>query len=77
MSKLHRATHTIPTHRPWWSNAWREIQVRYLLWCARCIVEEREGYERAGLALGEAYMRNSHAQEHDLRARAAILQIRS
>lgn len=77
MSKLHSSTHSIPTYRPWWSVAWRFAKVRYLLWCLRCVVEEREVYMQSGMALGEAYIRNSRAQERDMRSRISMLQIHS
>lgn len=77
MSRLHCARYVIPLHRPWWSTAWRAMQLSYLRWLLRCVVQEREGYLAAGMALGEKYLANSKEQERRLTGRISLLEIHS
>lgn len=77
MSRLHCARYTIPTHRPWWSLAWRALQRRWLQNRLDCVVEERANYIAAGVPLGPQYIANSEAQERDFRSRLAILETHS
>lgn len=77
MSRLHCARYTIPLHRPWWATAWRALQLRWLRWLLRSVVDERDGYIAAGMALGEKYLANSFAQERRLKGRIALLEIHS
>ena len=77
MSRLHCARYTIPTHRPWWSTAWRALQLAWLRHRLDCVVDEREGYLAAGMALGEKYLANSAESERDLKARIALLEVHS
>lgn len=75
MSRLHCARYVIPTHRPWWSTAWRALHLRYLRWCLRCVVDEREGYLAAGMALGEQYLANCEKQIKDFEGRISLLEV--
>ena len=64
----------IRTHRPWLARVWRDAYAAYLRWCERCVVEERQGYEDAGINMGPEYIRNSYRQEELLRVRIADLE---
>ena len=63
----------IPTRRSWLSRLWRDLHARYLRWCERCVLEERQHYVDAGIA-GPNYLRNSTAQAEILRVRIADLE---
>ncbi len=83
MSRLHCARYTIPTHRPWWSTAWRALQ----LWCLRhelaCLQEERETYlyaasnPESGIKLGPNYLADRAQQEAWLKSQIALLEMHS
>lgn len=75
MSRLYDACHVIPTHRPLWQRAVLRVHLAYLRWCLRAVIEEREGYVRAGLVLGPQYAANSARQEDELRSRIAVLEV--
>ncbi len=77
MSRLHSATYVIPTHRPLWQRVVRRLRLAYLRWLLRSVVDEREGYERAGVPLGPLYLINSVNLESDLRARIAVYEVLS
>lgn len=77
MSRLHCARYVIPLHRPWWSTAWRALQLAWLRHRLGCIVDEREGYLAAGMTLGEQYLANGAEQERELKARIALLEVHS
>jgi len=53
---------------------WRRILLAYLRFCLRCIEDERETYERAGVPLGPRYLENSERQASLLRSRIAMLE---
>ncbi len=74
MIRLHSATYTIPTRRPLWMRLWVRLQLAYLRWCLRSLIDERDGYERAGVPLGPIYIINSEHQERDLRNRIGVLE---
>lgn len=77
MSRLHCARYVIPLHRPWWSTAWRALQLAWLRHRLACVVDERDGYLQAGMALGEQYLANSKKQEDELKGRISLLEIHS
>lgn len=89
MSRLHCARYTIPLHRPWWSTAWRALQLRYLRWMLRSIVDERDGnlasQEQARRELGdkfkpfvgEQYLANCEKQIKDFEGRISLLEVMS
>ncbi len=74
MSRLHCARYTIPTHRPWWSIAWRALQREWLKHRLQCVVDERQGYLDAGVPMGPEYLANCEKQIADFRQRLAILE---
>lgn len=77
MSRLHCARYVIPTHRPWWSVAWRALQRAWLQHRLQCVVDERQGYLDAGIAMGPGYLANCELQIADLRQRLALLEVHS
>lgn len=55
--------------------ACRRALLAYLRFCLRCVVDEREAYQLAGVPLGRQYLANSERQASVLRARIALLEI--
>ena len=53
----------------------RRLLLAYLRFCLRCVVDERETYQVAGVPLGPQYLRNSERQASVLRSRIAMLEI--
>ncbi len=72
--KPRAAARIIPTRRPFLFRVWRNLYARYLRWCERSVIDEREGYKQAGIPLGPDYERNSVRQEEILRVRIADLE---
>ena len=52
----------------------RFVLLRWYRWHLRCILEERHGYQDAGVPLGAAYLRNAEFQARVLRGRIAFLE---
>lgn len=77
MSRLHSATYVIPLHRPWWSAAWRTLQLRWLRHQRQCVIDEVEGYLDAEVKLGPDYVRNCSEQIADYDSRIALLEVAS
>ncbi len=89
MNRLHCARYTIPTRRSPLQRLVRAIELAYLRWCLRSVVDERDGYlkaeEQARAELGDAfepivgpeYLANSKKQEDELNARIALLEVHS
>jgi hypothetical protein len=71
---LQRRSNIIPTRRRWYSRLWRDLYARYLRWCERSVVEERESCQDAEITMGPEYIRNSYRQEELLRLRIADLE---
>ena len=77
MSRLHCSRYTIPTHRPWWTLAWRAMQRAWLRHRMQCVMDERDGYLSAKMKLGPKYLENCERQIDDFRQRLAILEVHS
>ncbi len=77
MSRLHCARYVIPLHRPWWSVAWRALQLRWLRHCRQSVIEERDGYIAKGMRVGEKYLANCAAAVARYDAQIALLEIHS
>lgn len=83
MSRLHCARYVIPTHRPWWSRAWRALQLWALRDALATLQSERDGYLEvaampdAKFKVGPEYLANCAQQERDLKARIALLEVAS
>ena len=77
MSRLHCARYSIPTRRPLWQRILTRIDLAWSRWRLQCLIDEREGYERAGVRLGPLYIINSEHMERDLRSRIGVLEILS
>jgi len=71
---LQRRSSIIPTSRRWYGRVWRDLYARYLRWCERSVVEERESYQDAQITMGPEYISNSYRQEELLRVRIADLE---
>lgn len=52
----------------------RAVLLRWYRWQLRCIAEERQGYEAAGVMLGVEYLKNCEIQTRVLRGRIAFLE---
>lgn len=50
------------------------LDLAFCRWRLRCIEQEREGYENAGVMLGAQYLINTEAQASDLRSRIQRLE---
>jgi len=82
--KLHAAKWRMPppvvrTRQPMLARMWRALtrplRRRFLAWRERCIVEERQGYAKAGVPMGPTYLKNCAEAERDLRSRQAMLDL--
>lgn len=67
--------HTFTLHRPWWSRAWRAIELAWLRYRRQCVLDELAGYLDCGLHPGPDYLANCCAQIDDYSRRIAVLEI--
>lgn len=74
MSRLHCARYVIPTRQPLWRRIAIRIDLAWSRWRLQCLIDEREGYERAGVQMGPLYIINSENMEMDLRSRIGVLE---
>lgn len=74
MTRLNCSSYTIPTRRSLWQRIALRLELAWCRWRLQCIVDEREGYERAGVQMGPLYIINCEHMERDLRSRIGLLE---
>lgn len=74
MSRLYCARYVIPTRQPLWRRLWLRIDLAWCRWRLQCLIDERDGYERAGVKVGPIYLINCEHMERELRSRIGVLE---
>lgn len=64
----------IPTRRTLLQRIAARIELAWCRYRLQCLIDEREGYERAGVPMGPLYIINTEHMERELRSRVGILE---